>query len=189
MNDVVRNSAVWWYWNEVFDHDTLVQFGNIIESLGHEESEESQCNGKDTKSFFLHDYDNYIPALANFESIVVDTVRKQLGYDVFSVDRHNVLLNYYNSISTGYPWHLDADSSPYVDTKATCIINASTEPYEGGELYLATNGIPKDGEFVKEMETPGSAIVFRSNILHRVAPVLRGQRRSMVFFFDGPAWR
>jgi PKHD-type hydroxylase len=56
------------------------------------------------------------------------------------------------------------------------------DEYEGGELEFLNfeQPIPKD---------IGSLIVFPSYLVHRVNPVTRGLRRSMVSWISGPPFR
>ena len=66
------------------------------------------------------------------------------------------------------------------------LVNLSTEPYEGGEFqtYL-TSGEESHPGFDK----PGSAIMIKSPILHRVKPIISVTRKSLVMFINGPKFR
>jgi PKHD-type hydroxylase len=60
----------------------------------------------------------------------------------------------------------------------TCLLSHESE-FEGGELQ-----IEKEKNKVKLVQ--GQAIFFASFLLHRVAPVTRGVRKSLVMWFGGP---
>ena len=60
----------------------------------------------------------------------------------------------------------------------TCLLSPENE-FEGGDLELI-----KEGQKVKLKQ--GQAVFFASFIRHRVAPVTKGVRRSLVMWFGGP---
>ena len=63
---------------------------------------------------------------------------------------------------------------------------ALNNDYEGGEfetLHISTTGKQVRTQVAAE---PGTAIFFPSNVVHRVAPVTKGTRYSIVIWFAGP---
>ena len=85
-----------------------------------------------------------------------------------------------------YDWHMDSDVNfvhePTVrKISMTCLLSHESE-FEGGELQ-----IEKEENKVKLVQ--GQAIFFASFIRHRVAPVTKGVRKSLVMWFGGPPLR
>ena len=85
-----------------------------------------------------------------------------------------------------YDWHMDTDVTmqlepPVRKISMTLLLNDSSE-FEGGELELLN-----PGKF-KKMEQ-GHAICFASFLNHRVNPVKRGTRQSLVVWFGGTPFR
>ena len=85
-----------------------------------------------------------------------------------------------------YDWHMDSDVNfvhePTVrKISMTCLLSHESE-CEGGELE-----IEKEENKVKLVQ--GQAIFFASFIRHRVAPVTKGVRKSLVMWFGGPPLR
>ena len=85
-----------------------------------------------------------------------------------------------------YDWHVDndlhcANEPPVRKISMTCLLSPEHE-FEGGDLELV-----KEGQNVKLQQ--GQAVFFASFIRHRVAPVTRGVRRSLVMWFGGPPLR
>lgn len=83
-----------------------------------------------------------------------------------------------------YDWHIDKGNFG-VPRKLSVVIQL-TDPseYEGGDLEFLTNNQPLAIERQK-----GLAVVFPSWLLHRVTPVTKGTRRSLVVWTGGPAFR
>jgi predicted 2-oxoglutarate/Fe(II)-dependent dioxygenase YbiX len=68
------------------------------------------------------------------------------------------------------------------DIKLTVLINLSLKSYEGGKFCLWRGNETE----VKELNTPGNAIMFKSNINHKVYPIIKGERRTLAIFIKGP---
>jgi PKHD-type hydroxylase len=68
------------------------------------------------------------------------------------------------------------------------------DDYEGGELEFSLLNIKGDGtHYVNEFKTPpigkGSIVFFPSFLAHRVTPVTKGERYSLVAWFLGPPFK
>jgi PKHD-type hydroxylase len=84
-----------------------------------------------------------------------------------------------------YDWHVDHSTMTPLPRKLSLSLQLSdpTE-YEGGVLELrAANNVD-----TAPMER-GTVIAFPSYVLHRVTPVLKGTRRSLVSWISGPLLR
>ena len=85
-----------------------------------------------------------------------------------------------------YDWHMDNEvhmihEPPVRKISMTLLLNHPSE-FEGGDLELMS-----PGKF-KKLEQ-GHAITFASFLNHRVAPVTRGVRQSLVVWFGGKPFR
>ena len=85
-----------------------------------------------------------------------------------------------------YDWHMDCDVAmahepPVRKISMTLLLNDPSE-FEGGDLELMAPG--KYAELKQ-----GHAIVFASFLNHRVNPVRRGVRQSLVVWFGGKPFR
>ena len=85
-----------------------------------------------------------------------------------------------------YDWHVDnydncQHEPPVRKISMTCLLSPENE-FEGGDLELI-----KEGQAIKLKQ--GQAAFFASFIRHRVAPVTKGIRRSLVMWFGGPPFK
>jgi|TARA_B100001564_G_scaffold91052_1_gene74055 PKHD-type hydroxylase len=82
-----------------------------------------------------------------------------------------------------YGAHLDFDGNC---TRKISIVVQLTDPeeYEGGELEIYT----WDRPFVSD-KTMGSCVLFPSFLLHKVTPVTKGKRNSLVLWVSGHPFR
>ena len=95
-----------------------------------------------------------------------------------------------------YDWHADSWETPYAnkdnpDTfgkirklSVTCSLSAP-EDYEGGELEFDFRNTDPDKPAIRkcaEIKPRGSIVVFPSHVWHRVKPVTKGTRYSLVIW-------
>jgi len=80
-----------------------------------------------------------------------------------------------------YDYHLDIDGSYGVQRKISIVVQLSDqEDYEGGELELKTS----KNSYVAD-KSKGSILLFPSFCLHKVHPVTKGKRNSLVLWVSG----
>ena len=85
-----------------------------------------------------------------------------------------------------YDWHVDNDIAflhepPVRKISMTCLLSPESE-FEGGDLELMS-----EGKIAKIKQ--GQAIFFASFIRHRVKPVTKGNRKSLVMWFGGTPFK
>ena len=85
-----------------------------------------------------------------------------------------------------YDWHVDNDVNmqhePPVRKISMTLLLSSESEFEGGDLELMSEG--KIGKLKQ-----GQAIFFASFVRHRVKPVIRGNRKSLVMWFGGTPFK
>ena len=120
----------------------------------------------------------------DIEKIMKATNGNHFGFDGMQITE---LAQYTEYPSGGfYDWHMDSDVNfahepPVRKISMTCLLSHESE-FEGGELEME-----KQENKVKLVQ--GQAVFFASFIKHRVAPVTRGVRKSLVMWFGGPPLR
>ena len=85
-----------------------------------------------------------------------------------------------------YDWHIDSDvegknEPPVRKISMTCLLSHESE-FEGGGLELMS-----DGKIARPKQ--GQAIFFASYIRHRVIPITKGVRKSLVMWFGGTPFK
>jgi PKHD-type hydroxylase len=109
--------------------------------------------------------------------------RNYYSYDI-NWDFHIEVLCYnLYGIGGKYEWHIDSNSTEGPSPKLTCLLNLSEEPYEGGDLHI----VGKNEK--QKFNSSGSSIVFTSLLSHKVTPVTKGERITLTYWGEGPAWR
>ncbi len=104
-------------------------------------------------------------------------------FDLFGFGEQ-IQLSKYDSRELGYyDWHHDMGGE--VSRKISLTIQLTDpESYEDGDLEMFEVGGP-----VKMERTRGVMVLFPSYKMHRVTPVTKGVRHSLVCWVSGPAFR
>ena len=120
----------------------------------------------------------------DIEKIMKATNGNHFGFDGMTITE----LEQYTEYPEGgfYDWHVDNDVNcahepPVRKISMTCLLSPDSE-FEGGDLELMA-----EGKVAKIKQ--GQAVFFASFIRHRVKPVIRGNRKSLVMWFGGPPFK
>jgi predicted 2-oxoglutarate/Fe(II)-dependent dioxygenase YbiX len=115
---------------------------------------------------------------------IATTANQLLRFDIAPVPEL-IQLARYDAEDTGFfEWH--ADTVPSDLTRKISIsvpLNGPAE-YEGGVLE-----VNQGTAVIRTDQDPGAPIIFPSWLIHRVTPVTRGRRYSLVAWIRGPNWR
>ena len=120
----------------------------------------------------------------NIEKIMKATNGNHFGFDGMTITE----MAQYTEYPEGgfYDWHVDNDVNmqhePPVRKISMTLLLSSESDFEGGDLELMSEG--KIGKLKQ-----GQAIFFASFIRHRVKPVIRGNRKSLVMWFGGTPFK
>ena len=124
------------------------------------------------------------PMYKKIEQIMKATNGNHFGFDGMQITE----MAQYTEYPEGgfYEWHVDNDVNfqhepPVRKISMTCLLSPESE-FEGGDLELMA-----EGKIAKLKQ--GHAIFFASFIRHRVKPVIRGNRKSLVMWFGGTPFK
>lgn len=122
-----------------------------------------------------------------FADVVAEVNSRFFHYDLHGFYEPIQLGVYHASDNGHYNWHTDAGSVDRNVPRKLSIVMLLSEPseFEGGEFQ-----VKQYDDEVKTLEIKkGRAWFFPSYMLHRVAPVTKGTRRSLVLWVGGPAFK
>lgn len=105
------------------------------------------------------------------------------GFDLFGMDEGIQCTQY--GPGQHFKWHMDGACAGHPNRKLSMVaILSDRSAYDGGELQLWYGTEPITLEAKR-----GRIYFFPSYILHRVLPVTRGIRRTLVAWTSGPTFR
>jgi len=125
----------------------------------------------------------------NIVDMFRDGNRRAFGAELWHL--HDMQFTQYNAADEGfYDWHNDVmwESPDCGHRKLSMVIQLSDpSEYEGGDLEIQPlHREPPDPTVLRKQ---GNVIVFPSFLMHRVTPVTKGTRYSLVAWMEGPKWR
>jgi PKHD-type hydroxylase len=107
------------------------------------------------------------------------------GFDLIGFGESIQYTEYHSEVQGTYDWHIDVGTGILSIRKISIVVQLD-EPssYEGGDFMIKRGA----GEEVFP-KAKGAVMMFPSFLLHRVAPVTKGLRRSAVLWATGPSLR
>jgi len=120
-------------------------------------------------------------------NIIAEVNATHFHYDLSGCYEPAQLTLYKAEDTAHYNWH--TDSNPKTKTTprklSLSLLLSNPKDFEGGELQVKVNSDTADTLEQKQ----GRAWFFPSYTLHRVAPVTKGVRRSLVLWVGGPPFK
>ena len=124
------------------------------------------------------------------EELVFQVNQSVYKYELSTMMEPSIYLRYDGKEGGKYDPHMDMGTNYPTSLRklsSTIFIN---DDYEGGELIFDGLGKGADGEdIVYYPKTPGTIVFFPSFLIHRVKPVTKGTRKSIVIWVVGPKFR
>ena len=186
-----------YYWDNAFTEEQLNDIENYCETFDKQTATASGDDGKLRKSKIAWFQKNEHPKLHYFFNLLNLTIER-VNEDFFNYD-----LNGYSSIqyttydeeeNGQYGYHIDMSTGndlndvvlKYHEIRklSMSLILSDSSSYEGGKFTMKLG----EDEFEVEQKR-GRIIFFPSFFLHKVHPVTKGIRKSIVAWVEGPKFR
>jgi PKHD-type hydroxylase len=115
----------------------------------------------------------------------VQHVNQGFGLDLTDFGTGCQIACYSSDVEGHYDWHIDLGTGRFSRRKLSLTVQLSAaDAYNGGDLEFHLSGLDRT-----RMRQQGALIAFPSFHEHRVTPVTRGKRFSLVAWVDGPPFR
>ena len=115
---------------------------------------------------------------------------KNAGWN-FNIDMIEPLQYAEYSIEDEFGWHVDQHNTPYKDGRVRKISFSVflNDDFEGGEFDIETGNPRENPRYTTIKGKPNHAFFFQSDYWHRVRPITKGVRKSLVGWVLGPMFR
>jgi len=188
--DMVSN----WAWtNEVFtveELDAIIQIGLSLEQdqarTGGDGLTKPNLKMRDsvTSWLFPNEVTNWVFQRLGFS--IMQMNQQFFGFDLTSMEQ-GLQFTRYDAPGQHYDWHIDRGSTHGCRKLSLSLQLSDPDDYEGGDLELWFGG--NEDEIVKAERQRGMATFFPSWTMHRVKPVTKGTRYSLVCWVSGPSFK
>ena len=127
--------------------------------------------------------DNYLWIYDRISQLTLNANKEMWNYDLWGYSDNIQYTNYYDN-GGHYDWHTDL--GPMLSNrKVSCVLQLTDpEELEGGDLQL-NNG----SGIITPPKGRGNLTIFSSFVLHRVTPLTKGNRKTLVSWISGPNFR
>jgi PKHD-type hydroxylase len=186
-----RNINPFCFWSNAFNEDELSRISEIMKKIPLDESLiigaklDTDIRRSQVAFHYPNEENQWI-----FERL--NTIIENLNFQFYNFD-----INGYDRLQYGeykeqdqgtYDWHVDCGYGIKEDPEdrklsLTLMLN---DDYDGGDFEIIYG---KFNEPIKIPKEKGKVIVFPSFLFHRVTPVTRGIRKSIVVWVIGPKFR
>ena len=193
VDTVNENMTEFSYWENGFTKEEIDKIIAIGES---KVLDKAEIGGYDKKNDYSHIRESKISwiNLDEDSSWLYDRIAyivrclnaKYFHYDITGFVEDFQFTTYDGQTKSHYDWHVDTNQKTGSSPRKLSLVLQLTDPseYEGGELQISGGETPT--VIKKEL---GFATVFPSFTMHRVTPVTKGIRKSLVVWISGPPFR
>lgn len=164
---------------------------DALQQLSDDKAEPGTIAGKQTDTsirrsrvMWLRRSDGYQWLHDRLWGVVSELNRHRFYFDIEGFDGGIQLARYDESDEGFYTWHMDAGEKTNGRKISISVQVSDPNSYEGGNLELFYKSRPYIAD-----RTRGAVVAFPSWVMHRVTPVTRGVRYSLVGWVAGPRWR
>jgi len=188
-NDPFPNQTNYYRFEKALPETTVDELRTILDTKGLRDAEvgNSDIGGLNTskrrsKIYWLPKTDEFVELYKVLQELISKCNEEFYKFKLTEISEQ-IQYTVYNSEDQGYyDWHLDmGPDKVHRKLSLVCQLSDPSE-YEGGELQINTGGI------ITPEKEKGTVIIFPSYLLHRVTPVTKGTRRSLVLWIEGPAF-
>jgi PKHD-type hydroxylase len=188
-NENIDQTEYFWYEN-AFNEEELEWINNLKDLY---EFEKASIVGttsyeiddvRNSKIKWIHHDENSEWLFNKLSDLSINANNQLWGFDIYSII-DSIQYTEYPEGGGHYDWHVDIGPGSINHRKISMVTQLSgPEEYNGGDLEIWSGG-----EFRKVPKIKGSTVIFPSFLMHRVTPVTKGLRKSLVLWIGGSTYK
>ena len=192
--DTSANQTNYYWFEEGFTKQELDDIERLVAKLDFVRGSTQAEGGEfDTDNDYRKSSVKWVPFSDEYKWIYdkLGDMAYEANQNMFHFDLHSMpeqiqYTEYYASELGHYDWHMDIGFNDLSQRKVSITVQLSDNTeYEGGNLQLWPGGnYPLEAPRGK-----GNVVIFPSFMMHRIAPVTRGTRKSFVLWLGGGHYR
>tara|TARA_B100001250_G_scaffold172535_1_gene148540 strand:+ start:2331 stop:2924 length:594 start_codon:yes stop_codon:yes gene_type:complete len=172
--------------DSIIDHCSNLTY-ETAQTGNHTEKNEELKKWRNTDVAWIA-WDEWIAGIIHNQMILANNA--YFNYDLTQFDSKIQVTVYNGEENQHYNWHVDNGTNvlndPEQERKLSCsLVLNDPDEYEGGEIQFHYHNA-----FYQSIKPPkGTAIIFPAWLPHRVRPVRKGKRTSLVAWMRGPFFK
>lgn len=190
-----QNDPQQYYWFESgLTKEELIKFNNLILNLEYQDatiigdvsSGEKSLDVRSSKIKWIPHSDEWNWLYNKFQDMIAEANDELWNFNIYDIVEEIQYTEYHASDMGHYDWHQDIGPGDASLRKISLTVQLTdSNLYEGGDLEIWQGGEVRD----KTPRGSGIVIIFPSYMMHRVTPVTKGVRRSLVLWVGGEHYK
>ena len=190
-----QNDPQQYYWFESgLTKEELIKFNNLILNLEYQDatiigdasSGEKSLDVRSSKIKWIPHSDDWNWLYNKFQDMIAEANDELWNFNIYDIVEEIQYTEYHASDRGHYDWHQDIGPGDASLRKISLTVQLTdSNLYEGGDLEIWQGGEVRD----KTPRGSGIVIIFPSYMMHRVTPVTKGVRRSLVLWVGGEHYK
>ena len=190
-----QNDPQQYYWFESgLTKEELIKFNNLILNLEYQDatiigesvSGEKSLDVRSSKIKWIPHSDDWNWLYNKFQDMIAEANDELWNFNIYDIIEEIQYTEYHASDMGHYDWHQDIGPGDASLRKISLTVQLTdSNLYEGGDLEIWQGGEVRD----KTPRGSGIVIIFPSYMMHRVTPVTKGVRRSLVLWVGGEHYK
>ena len=169
--------------------DNIIQYGKTKQlydgKIGFHDEIQVNTNIRDSKIVFLHPCQETNWIYRKLTDVVVSLNNQYFNFDLWGFSE-NIQFAEYQAPGGKYDAHVDRSYHNMIRKLSIVVQLTDESEYDGGDFEIIDSDINNP---TKLMRNRGCILAFPSWQLHRVTPVIRGTRHSLVSWISGPQFK
>lgn len=132
---------------------------------------------------FLYPNDVNAWIFGRMTEAIIEINNNHFGFDIFGLIE-GLQFTQYVAPAQHYDWHIDRDHNFTPRKLSVSVMLSDPSTLKGGQLEMRFSRLSD-----KPIQFQGTGIFFPSYVLHRVAPITKGIRYSLVAWVSGPPFK
>jgi len=168
-----------------FSKEEINKILKIIEPLPYHRAKtgDEKYNERRSNVKWLPQDESFSELYFNLYKLIEGVNNKHYGFNLYDAPEPIQYTEYNFDEKGHYGWHMDLGSDNLDITQrklSLTLLLSDPNSYEGGDLDFFLGNPPK-----RSKRSMGSALIFPSYLMHRVTPVTKGTRKSLVLWVGG----
>jgi PKHD-type hydroxylase len=190
-----QNDPQQYYWFESgLTKEELIKFNDLILNLEYQDatiigesvSGEKSLDVRSSKIKWIPHSSDWNWLYNKFQDMIVEANNELWNFNIYDIVEEIQYTEYHATDKGHYNWHQDIGPGDASLRKISLTVQLTdSEMYEGGDLEIWQGGDIRD----KTPRGSGIVIIFPSYMMHRVTPVTKGIRRSLVLWVGGEHYK
>ena len=190
-----QNDPQQYYWFESgLTKEELIKFNDLILNLEYQDatiigesvSGEKSLDVRSSKIKWIPHSDDWNWLYNKFQDMIAEANDELWNFNIYDIVEEIQYTEYHASDMGHYDWHQDIGPGDASLRKISLTVQLTdSNLYEGGDLEIWQGGEVRD----KTPRGSGIVIIFPSYMMHRVTPVTKGVRRSLVLWVGGEHYK